>query len=124
MPIDYQITNDYVLNLVLPDTPWLELEQYILENGSRWVDTDLIWNIEGLDLTEVTGEQMRKFVFKVRNISRFRAGLKTAVIATSDIAYGMMRMLAMLSENQFAFHLNVFRTHEDAVEWLHIPDKD
>lgn len=124
MPIDSQMTSDYVLNLVLPNTHWFELEQYILENSSRWVDTDIIWDISGLDLSEVHGADVRSFVFKLRNISQFRTGLKTAVVAATDIAYGMMHMLVMLAENQFAFYLNVFRTHDEAVEWLHQSETD
>ena len=51
-------------------------------------------------------------------MSEKRKGLKTAVVAQSDLGYGMMRMLSIMAEGKFQFQLETFRSLSEAITWL------
>lgn len=58
---------------------------------------------------------------KQRSESPGRIDGKTAIVAKKDLAYGLSRMFQSLSEmNRVPFEVSVFRTIEEAKEWLEV----
>jgi hypothetical protein len=48
-----------------------------------------------------------------------RAGGRTAIVAMSDLAFGLSRMYGMLAEySKHSVAIRVFRGHEEALQWL------
>ncbi|MCG8619557.1 MAG: hypothetical protein MI802_25325 [Desulfobacterales bacterium] len=49
-------------------------------------------------------------------------GLKTAIVAPTDLLYGCSRMFGILTDVNYApSTVQVFRTHDEARDWLQIP---
>lgn len=45
---------------------------------------------------------------------------KTAILVASDIDFGIGRMISMISEGQVSFNVEVFRSLENALNWLRL----
>ena len=67
-------------------------------------------------IPSVTATDVRRVVDLVRSEARNVAFGPTAVVVSSDVAYGMLRMLEMLVEDVAA--IRPFRDYRDAVRWL------
>lgn len=70
------------------------------------------------DFNTLSSNDVRVFVNRAKDSSRFRKGAMTAIVAGHDLGFGMMRMLQMLSEGQFEMELSVFRESLEAYRWL------
>jgi hypothetical protein len=64
----------------------------------------------------VSAADVRRVVDLVRGEARGLALGPTAVVVSSDVAYGMLRMLEMLVEDLAA--IRPFRDYREAVRWL------
>jgi len=76
---------------------------------------DQLW-----DFSEVTKLHVeRKAVSHLAQARSFEAGVKRAVVAPSDLAFGMARMFQLLHD-QAPEEVRVFRSQEEAQGWLGI----
>ena len=78
--------------------------------------------LEAFHLTHLKSsdmERIRAFIGQYRHRFEERKGGKSAVVASSDLQYGVSRILGTLYEIEgYPTRLGIFRTMEEAMEWL------
>ncbi len=116
--IKTSIDNQIVVNTASEDTSLEEILLYVSQNINSWVDKNTIWDLSHFNFQDVSTDSIRLFISKSQNMSEKRKGLKTAVVAQSDLGYGMMRMLSIMAEGKFQFQLETFRSLSEAITWL------
>jgi len=66
---------------------------------------------------DITNRDIRKYSVKCIEIARLSPNVKAAVVAPSDLIFGLARMWEMqIDENRW--HVKVFRSRELAESWL------
>lgn len=118
MAIEHEHFSGFVVNRVSPGTNWNDILVYAKKNIHRWLELSVIWEVSELDFSEVQREDFLLFLYRAKDIAMRRAGLKTAIVASTDISYGMMRMFATDSEQTFPPIVQVFRTMREALHWI------
>lgn len=72
--------------------------------------------------TAITTEQAGVTAEYLASLSLYFAGSRWAVVTTKDVSYGMMRMLSVFLE-RVPMDLRVFRSFDEAENWLATPKK-
>ncbi|WP_319406812.1 STAS/SEC14 domain-containing protein [uncultured Desulfosarcina sp.] len=78
------------------------------------------------DLGELTGERLssadiRSLIDFFRKYPNIRPPeSKTAILVASDIDFGIGRMISILSDGQVPFKIEVFRSLDQALNWLRL----
>jgi N-acetyl-anhydromuramyl-L-alanine amidase AmpD len=98
------------------------LEHLEFEERERGLTYHELFDVRGCR-TNLTADQIRSLVHQVRAVARSHPGFgPTAIVAHSDILYGMARMFALL--NEVPDHIGpgppveVFRDVGEAEQWL------
>jgi hypothetical protein len=100
---------------------------------SEFIDTLNVYGknkptkFELYDLRELSGERFA--TNEIQGLASFLAahaekrvsGSKTAVVVSQTIDYGLSRMISMLTEGQVPYMIEVFRSVQDANQWLEEP---
>lgn len=110
------VRNTAMAGSTLPD-----ILDYIETNIVTWTEMDVIWQVDALDLAKTTSDDVKWFVDRGEEMTKARAGRKTAIVAKGDFNFGMMRMLASLAEGRFHIAMAVFRDVPSAVHWIEEP---
>jgi hypothetical protein len=85
----------------------------------------VLWDMSQAELAHVTAEMLAKFVCRAAELGVRRRGGRTAVVAPDDLQYGLGRMSETLAEIESApFSFRVFRSRQDAMQWLASDDSD
>jgi hypothetical protein len=79
----------------------------------------ILWDFEKADVEEVTADQLHQLVRVTKELLPVREGGKTALVAPSDLAFGLGRMFDSEQEvsSPKVAH-KTFRTQDQALEWL------
>jgi len=79
----------------------------------------LLWDMSKADVSHVTSETLRNFAMKSAKLGVRREGGRTAVVAPTDLQYGLARISDVFLETEGApFSFRVFRAREEALKWL------
>ena len=72
-----------------------------------------------VDLTHVTSVELTAFdIRKLAQANLFSRGSRRAILATSDVAFGLARMFGALRESAGEDGIHVFRDLNEALDWL------
>jgi len=108
---------------VLFEDMMLKLKQFWEKNPTRF----MLWDFRQGSLKQISCQNMEKVIEFVSQHAHKRKGGKTAVVAPGDLEYGMSRVAdIMLEMKQPPFRSEVFRSLEEARQWLfgsHEPGK-
>ena len=104
----------------------LTLDEIINTIKSFWEAHDLtlnaLWDARRANLTHLKSSDMENIIpFISEYAHRFeeRKGGKSAVVASSDLQYGLSRILGTFYEiENFPIQLKIFRIMDEAMEWL------
>ncbi len=107
-----------VINTVSAEATVDEVSMYASKHIDRWMKRDVIWDLTRADFAGVTVARLREVIAQTEHISEKRHGFRTAMVAQSDLGYGLMRMFSMLSERRYKSHVEAFRALEEARAWL------
>ena len=94
--------------------------------GTLWQSPDYdpslneFYDCSGITHTDVRGEEMRKIASLNLDLNREGPGVKVAMYAPTDVAFGLIRMYQVFVENS-ASELQVFRDRAEALAWLGVP---
>ena len=81
-----------------------------------------LWDARSAKLTDLKSSDMESiavFIGQFRNRFEERKGGKSAVVASSDLQYGLSRILGTLYDiEDFPTQLKIFRIMDGAMEWL------
>ena len=121
MPITTTISHDRALTIhtVTGDPPFDELMATLKQFWESQPTRNLLWDFSEARLAHISYSEARKIIDYVRPQTEKRAGGKTALVGSKDIEYGMSRTLKALREFQNpSYQLEVFRSMEEASQWL------
>jgi hypothetical protein len=83
---------------------------------------DVLWDYRQADMNKLRRNELEELVrvgLRYRHRHVERTGGKTAIVASSDLEYGMMRASATLTKMEsYPFEVRTFRTVEEAEAWL------
>jgi hypothetical protein len=86
---------------------------------------NVLWDFTKASLARISSEHTETILDYVRQYVEKREGGKTAIIVSKDLEYGMSRMIITLAElKDIPFELEIFRSLEEAVQWIGIKDID
>ena len=125
MPITSQV--DKTKNLVIYTlTGELTLDDIQSKIKSFWEAHELtlnaLWDARSAELTNLESSDMESiaaFIGQYTHRFEERKGGKSAVVASSDLQYGLSRILGTLYEiEDFPTQLKIFRIMDEAIKWL------
>ena len=121
MPIETTHDPQRDLTIHVVTGPAREEEMYAaLEAPGDGVSTrDVLWDMSGADVMQVTPGILRQFVKKAAELGVDRKGGRTAIVAPEDLQYGLARMSEVFADMVSSpYSLRAFRTREEAIAWL------
>ena len=77
-----------------------------------------IFDMSGMDNLETEGDEVRGLPYIWDTDSR------RAIVATNDLAFGMARMYQLIRDTEHEGRLGVFRSLEEALEWIDLSAAD
>ena len=119
MPIQYVIDGIHQRVLTHADglVTFQDLSEHLdAEERDRGLGLHELFDARGAT-TNVTADQVRMLVQRAADTVRRIPLGPTAIVATDDVAFGMARMYAILTE-QAGARVEVFRDVESANRWL------
>jgi hypothetical protein len=91
----------------------------ILEEFYRHPTKFLLWNLSQADLSNITGDDLRHILEVSNTLCKHRKHGKTAILAPSDLPFGLGRQYAILGElYDNPVHIESFRSYDMAIAWL------
>jgi hypothetical protein len=113
------IEDEIVINRVVGPVKTYKILEYIEQNVESWKQKPVIWDLDKADFSNMNTDIWQEFVLKLEPLSYIKKGEKTALFASKDLPFGMMRMVDILAKPlKFKFELRTFRSIEKAKEWL------
>ena len=82
---------------------------------------NVLWDLRKANVSKITSEQVDQIANLLYQYNGIREGVRTSLITPEDITYGLSRMLISLlevKENGLPINMRVFRTYEEAMNWL------
>lgn len=91
-----------------------------LENFYGGESTEqVLWDMSEADVATITPAVTQQLIRKTAKLSANRQRSRTAVIAPSDLKFGLGRMAESYAELEaLPYNYRVFRSREKALEWL------
>ena len=91
------------------------IQSFYKENPTRYV----IWDFAKASLADIPSDCVRRSTEMVKRLGVARRNGKSAVIASSDLEYGLARMFQIMTDNgEIPFKIKVFRYFGEATQWL------
>ncbi|HYC50322.1 MAG TPA: hypothetical protein VEB19_04345 [Gemmatimonadaceae bacterium] len=87
------------------------------EPGYDATFNDLV-DLRGVSRLEVSADAMRQLISMYTPVDQLGVQTRLAVVAASDVTFGMSRMYELLRGDGVPEEIRVFRSHDDAVAWL------
>jgi len=118
-----KITRDEDQDLTIHDVTGTVSEEEMhnaLENFYNKKPTKLLlWDMSGTDVSHVTSDILEKFIGKSVEFGLRRQGGRIAIFASEDLQYGLARISKVFAEmNSAPFSFHVFRSRQEALQWL------
>jgi len=104
----------------------LALDEILNALKSFWeahtLTLNLLWDARSAKLSQLKSEEAAKitgFIGQYKHRFEERKGGKAAIVASSNLQYGLSRILGTLYEIEgFPTQLKIFRIMDEAMEWL------
>ena len=83
------------------------------------ISRNVLWDLSQAVLIDISAEDVRQIAHVPRQSLELRKGGKTAIVAPSDLAFGLSRMYQTSTQPKpLPFEVQVFRDSEAAHKWL------
>jgi len=113
------IENDIVINNVTGPVALDELMDYIRNKVASWQGKPVLWEASKATFKNISTEDWKSLPRKIGHLADTRKEEKTALVASDDFPFGMLRMFEILAENeQLAIQFQTFRDINRAKAWL------
>ena len=122
MPVTYKINSSKNITLVkgtgkVTARELFEVMRNRAGNNRHNPDYDMLCDFRKVTQVDIQPEELSNLLSTDARLHLFSAGRKVAVVASTNIVYGVARMYEMLSE-QLPQQIMVFREMDKAKEWL------
>jgi hypothetical protein len=113
------LENQVIINSVTGEVSAEELINYVMENYEDWIGKPVLWEVSKASFGSISTEEWKSLPYRFASLSEKRRGEKTALVATEDYPFGMLRMFEILAENEkLAIQFQTFRDINKAKAWL------
>ncbi|WP_224983927.1 hypothetical protein [Geomonas agri] len=114
-----EVSPDLQVMLVTGKLEHAELMALIAEYGPK-IRRHLVWDLNQADLGSLSGDEFHMVAaLLLKSLTNRVPGGKTALVATKDLTYGMSQMYGTIASlSQLPFSYAVFRSMEEAMEWI------
>lgn len=89
----------------------------ITSSGDYPPNVRTLWDLRKADLSYINFKSIKKVV-GIRTRFQNRQNCRVALVASSNLQYGLCRMFQMLLEDKLPHELAVFREYEEGERWL------
>ena len=119
MEIPFRI-DDGVVIIAVEDTIVLhEVAVFLEENTDKWIGYPVIWDINNATLGKIDTIELKSFVRNIKATVTRRPHDKTALVSSSDLLFGMLRMYEILSDILGSVtNRKSFRSMDEAKKWV------
>lgn len=107
----------YRLSGLLDPTEFLPRIMELLENPDFHPGMGTIFDVRDLDMSRLTAEEMKSLGEINRMVAERRGKARVAIVASTDLGYGMSRMYKVLGEVP-NLEMAVFRDPVEAELWI------
>ena len=103
-------------------------EDFIKELSEIWSNEEfprhanVVWDLEGADVSQVTRNQVRQLAAFVQSSAEEKPEYRVAFIAGSELTFGMARMYEQLQNLFIEDSVCIFRSSEAAWKWIREQD--
>jgi hypothetical protein len=113
------IEGEIVINSVVGPVKIHEIFEHLEKNIESWKQRPVIWDFDKADFSNMNTDIWKEFAQRIKPLTHIKAGEKTALFASKDLPFGMMRMFDILAQPlKFKIELRTFRSMEKAKKWL------
>jgi hypothetical protein len=79
----------------------------------------LLWDFSQADVSGITGDDLKHILSVADKYANRRPQGKTAILATSDLPFGLGRQYSILGNlHESPVHIEPFRSYDMAIKWL------
>jgi hypothetical protein len=83
------------------------------------VTLNVLWDLSQSDVSKLSADDIYSIAHTPRKYAEMRKGGKTAIVAPTDMAFGLSRMYEFMTDIQhYTFKTQAFRTMQEAYRWL------
>lgn len=108
-----------VINTALGDVTFDELAEYLEKNFESWIGKPVIWEVGKMTFRDISSEELRRFVTKMKPLSKKKKGEKAALVSAEGLPYGMMRMFEVFAESSsLGIQFKTFTSIGEAKIWI------
>jgi len=112
---DKQLTTHTVIGEVYFEEEMTTLKQFWEGQTTK----NALWDFRKASLARVSSKETETIMDYIKHHSGKCSVGKTALVASGDLEYGILRMAQTLAEIKgFYLQLEIFRSFEEAIQWL------
>jgi len=81
----------------------------------------VLWNLQAASTDSISPSQVKQIASLLTQYSEVRKGVRTAIVSSRDMTFGLARMLVTMLEvkaQNISLFMHVFRTIDEAYHWL------
>jgi hypothetical protein len=81
----------------------------------------VLWDLQAASTERISPSQVKQIASLLKQYSEYRRGVRTAIVSSQDMTFGLARMLVTMlevKEQNTSLFMHVFRTIEEAYHWL------
>jgi hypothetical protein len=103
---------------IVDDTQLLQAYAALLADPDYDATFNDLVDLRGVARLEVSAEALRQLISMYTPVDQLGVRTRLAVVAGSDLTFGMSRMYELLRGDGIPEEIRVFRSYDDAVAWL------
>lgn len=103
---------------IVDDTQLLQAYAALLADPDYDATVNDLVDLRGVARLEVSAEALRQLISMYTPVDQLGVRTRLAVVAGSDLTFGMSRMYELLRGDGTPEEIRVFRSYDDAVAWL------
>jgi hypothetical protein len=117
--ISTKVEDQIVINSIIDEITVDGVMHYVQENIEDWTGKPVLWEVSKASFGNISTKEWKKIPRNLGPLSEKRKGDKTALVASEDFPFGMLRMFEILAENEkLAIQFKTFRDINKAKAWL------
>ncbi len=81
----------------------------------------VLWDLQTASTDRISPSQVKQIASLLKQYSEYRKGVRTAIVSSQDMTFGLARMLVTMlevKERNISLFMHVFRTIDEAYHWL------
>jgi len=122
MAIQTNVQHCLVVHTIKGHSSAQEILSYLQDNSPKWGCRPSIWDITDLSHADISTTDIRLLASNILANPPRQEEYKTAIIAESNLSFGMARMLQSYLGDRYDDRLKVYRSLDSAFQWLCVDD--